>query len=143
MCATSSMVMDSRRAAPPASRAIRARSKTTTAGTILDDCVFKSCQPLAPSSRLLLPPQWLTSRCRFPRRLDQNRTYLFLLNRLHVPGDCVQPHFSPVLVRFDLMEDWSPNWHLSITLGEQSGSLPFNDFLYALVRKLSATSSRD
>ena len=27
-------------------------------------------------------------------------------------------NFSPVLVRFDLMEDWSPNWHLSIAVGE-------------------------
>jgi len=50
---------------------------------------------------------------------------------------------SPVLVRFDLMEDWSPNWHLSIAVGEQSRFVSFNDSLYTLVRELSATSLRD
>jgi hypothetical protein len=68
---------------------------------------------------------------------------LFLLNRLHVLGDCGQPYFSPVLVRFDLMEDWSPTWHLSIAVGEQSRFFSFNDFFYSLVGEPSATSMRD
>src|SRR5271156_353989 len=42
MCGTSSMVMDSRRADPPASRAIRASSRTTPARTILAATVFMS-----------------------------------------------------------------------------------------------------
>jgi len=47
------------------------------------------------------------------------------------------------LVRFDLMEDWPPNWHLSITVGERSRLFSFDDFLYVLVRELSAISLRD
>jgi hypothetical protein len=68
---------------------------------------------------------------------------LFLLNRVHVPGDCGQPYFAPVLVRFDLMEDWPPTWHLSIAVGEPSRFFSFDDFFYALVREPSATFLRD
>src|SRR5579859_4511499 len=47
MCATSSKVTDSRRAAPSASRAIRASSKTTPAGTALDDRAFMRVNQIA------------------------------------------------------------------------------------------------
>jgi hypothetical protein len=41
------------------------------------------------------------------------------------------------------MEDWSPNWHLSIAVSERSRLLSFDDFLYTLVREPPAISSRD
>jgi|SRR5580658_7985439 hypothetical protein len=47
---------------------------------------------------------------------------------LYVRSDGVQPYFSPVLIRFDLMEDWSSNWHLQIAVSDGSGLLSFDDF---------------
>jgi hypothetical protein len=41
------------------------------------------------------------------------------------------------------MEDWSPNRHLSIAVGEGAGLFSVDDFLYLLVRELSAMSLRD
>jgi hypothetical protein len=38
------------------------------------------------------------------------------------------------------MEDWSPNWHLSIAVGERPSLFSFDDFLYTLVQKLSGIS---
>jgi len=75
-----------------------------------------------------------------PRRSIEE---LFLLNGLQVFGDCVQPYFSPVLVRLDFMEDRPPHWHLAIAVGEHSRCFSFNDRSYTLVRELPAASLRD
>jgi hypothetical protein len=41
------------------------------------------------------------------RRSPGRPAGLFLLERFQVLSDGVEPDFSPVLVGFDLMEDWS------------------------------------
>lgn len=60
-----------------------------------------------------------------------------------MPGDGVQSHFSPILVGLDLVEDWSPDWHLLIAVGERGRLFSFDDFLYPLVGELSAISLRN
>ena len=68
---------------------------------------------------------------------------LFLLERFQVLSDGVEPDFSPVLVGFDLMENWSPNGHLATAVGNLGGLLSLDDLLDLLVRKLPAISRRE
>jgi hypothetical protein len=77
-----------------------------------------------------------------PRATNRN-TALFLLNRFQVPRGSVQPHFAPVLVRFDFVENWAPNWHFPVTVGDRSIGFSIDDSLHALERKLSAISLRN
>src|SRR5258706_15689258 len=51
MCAISSTATDSRRAAPPESSAIIARSRTTAAETFLECCVCKAITPIEKRQR--------------------------------------------------------------------------------------------
>lgn len=77
------------------------------------------------------------------RRSPGGPARLFLLERFQVFGDGIEPDFSPVLVGFDLMEDWSPNGHLATAVGGLGGLLSLDDLLDLLVRKLPAISRRE
>ena len=68
---------------------------------------------------------------------------LFRLFRLDVLYDRIQPYFAPILVGFDLVKDWPPDWHLTIPVGDRSGPRSVNRLLDLLVGEFSTRPAFD
>jgi hypothetical protein len=68
---------------------------------------------------------------------------LFLLHCLYGFSDGVQPYLTQVHIRFNFMEDWSPNWHFSTAMRELSRLPSLDDFFYPLERERSAIPLRN
>jgi len=71
------------------------------------------------------------------------RRRLFFLNGFQVFSNGVQPYLSPVLIRFDFMEDRPPNRHLAIAVHDWPSHLAFDQVPYTLAWKFPVISSRD
>src|SRR5208282_783823 len=77
MCATSSTATDSRRAAPPASTAIIARSRATAVRVFPDCCV---CNAIGLVDKLCLLAGWLGIGCRRKSAASITRVAPFILD---------------------------------------------------------------
>jgi hypothetical protein len=65
------------------------------------------------------------------------------LDGFQVLCDGVEPDFSPVLIGFNLMKNWSPDGHLATAMGGWGRLFAFDDVLDVLLRKPPTISLRD
>ena len=75
--------------------------------------------------------------------LQKSHAASFLLHRLYGFGNGIHSYLTQVHIRINFMEDWSPNRHFPISVGQRSSLISLDDFLHPPEWERPAISLRD